>query len=153
MINVYSEDWLEKVVLYEVTEEIGSLRIKMQLMNKLHIAKEIVRNFMYLHNILNLFLSTIICFGLAEQINETSITLNSTIYGTHLCFINPKYKLNKKYNIYNFGVIFKCLGIRYHYFICALQKTRELFSLHKKFEESMFLQGFPINIFSPLEPI
>ncbi|RIB21656.1 hypothetical protein C2G38_1999075 [Gigaspora rosea] len=97
--------------------------VKLQWADKFRIASEIVHGIMFLHNVniihrdlhsMNILIHQgqikIADFGLAKQINETSMVSNSAINGITpyidpQCLINHKYKRNKKSDIYSLGVI------------------------------------------------
>ncbi|KAF0553696.1 actin-like ATPase domain-containing protein [Gigaspora margarita] len=96
---------------------------KLQWTNKIRIAKEIVHGLMFLHNhniihrdlhsknvLIHQEQAKIADFGLSKQIDETSMTSNSIIRGMTAyiepkCFLNQKYKRNKKSDVYSIGVI------------------------------------------------
>ncbi|KAF0538407.1 kinase-like protein [Gigaspora margarita] len=96
---------------------------KLQWIDKLRIAKEIAFGLLFLHdnNIIHRDLHSknilihqrqpkITDFGISKKMNEMSKTSNSNIYGMPAyiepkCFIEPKYKRDKKSDIYSFGLI------------------------------------------------
>ncbi|RIB27307.1 kinase-like domain-containing protein [Gigaspora rosea] len=86
----------------------------MQWTDKLTIAKGIVRGLMFLHknNIVyrNLSQIKLVDFGLAKQIFEISLTYTSIVQGMaayidHQCCVNPRFKRNRKSDIYSLGII------------------------------------------------
>ncbi|RIB24792.1 kinase-like domain-containing protein [Gigaspora rosea] len=97
--------------------------IQLQWTNKLCIAKEIAHGLMFLHNhdivhrdlhskniLIHQERAMIADFGLAKQMEEPSMASNSIICGMPAytepnCFVNNKYKRDKKSDIYSFGVI------------------------------------------------
>ncbi|RIB06113.1 kinase-like domain-containing protein [Gigaspora rosea] len=96
---------------------------KLQWKDKITIAQDIVFGLMFLHcnNIVHRDLHSknilihngqimIADFGLAKRISETSMTSNSKTRGMPAylepkCFLNPKYKRDKRSDIYSLGVI------------------------------------------------
>ncbi|KAF0536079.1 kinase-like protein [Gigaspora margarita] len=94
---------------------------KLQWKDKLYIAKEIAFGLLFLHdnNIIHRDLHSnnilihqkqpkITDFGLARQMNEISMTSNSAAHGMPAyiepkCFIDPRYKRDKRSDVYSFG--------------------------------------------------
>ncbi|KAF0527643.1 kinase-like protein [Gigaspora margarita] len=95
----------------------------LQWIDKSRIAKEISHGLLFLHNnniiyrdlhskniLIHQQKPKIADFGLSKQINETSMTSNSKVYGMPAyvepqCFSNTGYKRDKKSDVYSFGVI------------------------------------------------